>query len=170
MTRTESEFLAYYVGLGLTDIVVVDYEYHEQRSGLQVENTSETIVARREDRFVLLRVHEQVHPLRPRDFSSGAEVQISAEEYARQAGGKLKADSELELQRLRDAQERLRIASDASARLKQSAPNCPRCGAKLSLRYARHGPFWGCERYPNCKGTSSFTHDQMKLHAVISAN
>jgi DNA-binding helix-hairpin-helix protein with protein kinase domain len=37
---------------------------------------------------------------------------------------------------------------------------CPRCGSKMVQRFARRGrnagrPFWGCSRYPTCKGTRS---------------
>ncbi|MFC3118296.1 topoisomerase DNA-binding C4 zinc finger domain-containing protein [Jhaorihella thermophila] len=37
-------------------------------------------------------------------------------------------------------------------------PTCPRCGASMVRRIARRGPnaggqFWGCSRYPRCKGT-----------------
>ncbi len=36
-------------------------------------------------------------------------------------------------------------------------PSCPRCGSAMVLRTARKGPnaggqFWGCPRYPNCRG------------------
>jgi len=36
---------------------------------------------------------------------------------------------------------------------------CPRCGARMVKRRARKGPnagneFWGCSRYPECRGTS----------------
>jgi len=40
----------------------------------------------------------------------------------------------------------------------QGAPACPGCGSAMVLRTARQGAnagssFWGCSRYPNCKGT-----------------
>ncbi len=40
----------------------------------------------------------------------------------------------------------------------KSAPNCPRCSRSMVMRTARRGrnagrPFWGCSRYPVCKGT-----------------
>lgn len=35
------------------------------------------------------------------------------------------------------------------------APNCPTCGAPMVQRRSRRGPFWGCSRYPECKGTRS---------------
>ena len=35
----------------------------------------------------------------------------------------------------------------------QNVPNCPRCGSMMRRRSGRHGVFWGCTRYPGCKGT-----------------
>jgi len=39
-----------------------------------------------------------------------------------------------------------------------STPSCPRCGSQMRQRLARRGRnagsnFWGCSRYPSCKGT-----------------
>ena len=39
-------------------------------------------------------------------------------------------------------------------------PICPRCGSVMKRKTARQGPnagnnFWGCSRFPNCKGTRS---------------
>lgn len=30
--------------------------------------------------------------------------------------------------------------------------NCPKCGAEMTLRFGRFGPFLGCSKYPDCKG------------------
>jgi hypothetical protein len=36
----------------------------------------------------------------------------------------------------------------------QQGPNpCPKCGAKMMLRRGRYGQFYGCSKYPYCKGT-----------------
>lgn len=51
----------------------------------------------------------------------------------------------------------------SSARAPQSAPtgqSCPRCGSSMVRRTAKRGrnaggQFWGCSRYPRCKGTRS---------------
>jgi DNA-binding helix-hairpin-helix protein with protein kinase domain len=32
-------------------------------------------------------------------------------------------------------------------------PNCPQCGAQMRRRSGRYGSFWGCSRYPQCRGT-----------------
>ncbi|WP_292941001.1 topoisomerase DNA-binding C4 zinc finger domain-containing protein [Novosphingobium sp. 32-60-15] len=39
-----------------------------------------------------------------------------------------------------------------------SAPSCPQCGSSMQRRTARKGyragkQFWGCTRYPTCRGT-----------------
>jgi len=48
----------------------------------------------------------------------------------------------------------------ASATEQTPPPSCPQCGAPMKLRTAGRGPnagkpFWGCSRYPNCRGTRS---------------
>ena len=35
----------------------------------------------------------------------------------------------------------------------QSVPSCPQCGSAMRSRSGRRGPFWGCSRYPSCRGT-----------------
>ncbi len=43
------------------------------------------------------------------------------------------------------------------AALSKPSPNCPECGARMVFRQGKRGPFWGCERYPYCKGTRDVT-------------
>jgi ssDNA-binding Zn-finger/Zn-ribbon topoisomerase 1 len=42
-------------------------------------------------------------------------------------------------------------------------PYCPDCGARMVLRRPRQGqdwvPFWGCNRFPHCRGTRQITED-----------
>lgn len=33
------------------------------------------------------------------------------------------------------------------------SPACPQCGASMLQRPGKHGAFWSCSRYPDCKGT-----------------
>lgn len=33
---------------------------------------------------------------------------------------------------------------------------CPRCGAKTQLRPSKNGMFYGCSKYPDCKGSRDF--------------
>lgn len=30
---------------------------------------------------------------------------------------------------------------------------CPRCGSQTILRHGPHGRFWGCSRFPKCRGS-----------------
>ena len=41
-------------------------------------------------------------------------------------------------------------------RYRGSAPRCPKCGAKMVIRTGSHGKFYGCSRYPSCKGTRDY--------------
>jgi four helix bundle suffix protein len=60
------------------------------------------------------------------------------------------------------ATERLRHRKDQSDRPDPSDPTppaCPTCGALMALRTAKSGKtpgsqFWGCTKYPDCKGTA----------------
>lgn len=49
-------------------------------------------------------------------------------------------------------------------------PRCPKCGSKMTLRTARQGKysgrqFWGCLRYPNCKGIINIDSKDTQLHS-----
>lgn len=48
-----------------------------------------------------------------------------------------------------------RIATPTPPRRTGAAgtPSCPRCGSTMRRRSGRYGQFWGCSRYPRCKGT-----------------
>ena len=50
------------------------------------------------------------------------------------------------------------VALPASAASEDKKPLCPRCSATMAMRASTRGPnagqsFWGCSKYPNCKGT-----------------
>jgi four helix bundle suffix protein len=38
------------------------------------------------------------------------------------------------------------------ARAESDSPACPDCGATMSRRRSAKGPFWGCSKYPQCRG------------------
>ena len=42
--------------------------------------------------------------------------------------------------------------STSSSRSSASS-SCPKCGAKMMRRSGKYGSFYGCSRYPYCKGT-----------------
>jgi ssDNA-binding Zn-finger/Zn-ribbon topoisomerase 1 len=33
------------------------------------------------------------------------------------------------------------------------SPPCPVCGGPMQMRRGKYGPFWGCRKYPACRGT-----------------
>lgn len=37
-----------------------------------------------------------------------------------------------------------------------SIPTCPTCGSKMVLRKGKYGKFYGCSRYPRCRGTRNY--------------
>lgn len=38
----------------------------------------------------------------------------------------------------------------------QHIPSCPRCNSLMVSRWSHRGSFWGCSRYPQCKGTRNY--------------
>jgi hypothetical protein len=34
-----------------------------------------------------------------------------------------------------------------------AVPTCPICSGPMKLRTGKHGEFWGCVSYPDCRGT-----------------
>lgn len=48
-----------------------------------------------------------------------------------------------------------------------STPRCPKCRSKMILRVAKRGKniggkFWGCRKFPRCRGTSPFVEEARK--------
>ena len=43
-------------------------------------------------------------------------------------------------------------ATPLKASIATYIPSCPQCHADMVQRVSRHGPFWGCSRYPSCRG------------------
>ena len=40
--------------------------------------------------------------------------------------------------------------------LRGESPSCPRCGWMMQVRAGRRGVFWGCVRYPSCRGSGNY--------------
>ncbi len=45
--------------------------------------------------------------------------------------------------------------------------DCPKCGAKMVVKWGRSGEFLACSRYPECKSTTNFTRDENGVIAVV---
>ena len=46
---------------------------------------------------------------------------------------------------------------------------CAECGADMALRDSRYGPFWGCVRFPACRGTHGAHPDGRPLGKPATA-
>jgi len=49
------------------------------------------------------------------------------------------------------------ITQEQAEQIEEASPRCPKCGSKMVLRTAKRGDnqggkFWGCSRYPECRG------------------
>jgi hypothetical protein len=54
-------------------------------------------------------------------------------------------------------QTRSQATAGSDSNLPRQGPPCPLCNGKTTLRNGRNGPFYGCTRYPECKGTINAT-------------
>lgn len=84
------------------------------------------------------------------------QIQALERQFVQQGG----YSEQLAAARLREREQRTR--SDRTGRAdpsdQPSAPACPTCGGIMVVRTTRKGPragaqFWGCAKYPACKGT-----------------
>lgn len=46
---------------------------------------------------------------------------------------------------------------------------CPKCGEKMVLREGYKGKFYGCSKFPECKGTMDYAGEQEKCSACGSS-
>lgn len=49
------------------------------------------------------------------------------------------------------------IMSEQPKQIQETSPRCPKCGSEMALRTAKRGDnqggkFWGCSKYPECRG------------------
>lgn len=51
------------------------------------------------------------------------------------------------------------IAADKrnAGTLGNPAPSCPKCGGPMVLKHGKRGQFWGCMKFPDCRGTRDIT-------------
>lgn len=53
-----------------------------------------------------------------------------------------------------------RVSNQETERIQAVSPHCPKCGSEMILRTAKRGDheggeFWGCSKYPGCRGILS---------------
>jgi predicted RNA-binding Zn-ribbon protein involved in translation (DUF1610 family) len=54
-----------------------------------------------------------------------------------------------------------KISNEQPEPVQESSPRCPKCGSEMILRTAKRGDnqggkFWGCSKYPECRGILEF--------------
>jgi restriction system protein len=88
------------------------------------------------------------------------ELLLDYEDYLRQNGHAQWAKDSPEAKAVRSVGKDQTDRSDPSEGEppQPTPPVCPRCGGTMAVRTARKGPrtgsqFWGCVKYPDCKGT-----------------
>ncbi len=53
-----------------------------------------------------------------------------------------------------DGQSRIALTQEADS--SRNGRNCPICGSRMTLRSGRYGKFYGCSRFPYCRGTRPY--------------
>jgi hypothetical protein len=151
--------------MGLSDIVVIDHQWHEEAGGFQNETTEETTVARRGNEYFKIKVYlRAVFGWKPStSFSVTSEEKIAADEYLGLTGGKEILDTAEARHEIEEQIETERIRDEAWDRLEGLAANCPKCKSNLTAKSGKYGPFWGCRKYPSCDGTSKMSPEAVKL-------
>jgi ribosomal protein L37AE/L43A len=96
-------------------------------------------------------VHHAVLPNSVLDYAVQEDEEISEAEYERlcqEHGGILDTV---------EYREKLVKRSEIRRQLEELRPLCPECQTPMVERSGRYGDFWGCPRYPKCKGTRKLT-------------
>ena len=50
---------------------------------------------------------------------------------------------------------------------------CPKCNSPMTIRYRRNDPdsrFYGCTKYPKCKGTREIVEEKKDINQKIVSN
>lgn len=63
-----------------------------------------------------------------------------------------------------------RTTAGSDSNFPKQGPSCPLCNGKTTLRNGRNGPFYGCTKYPECKGTINATPRSRKERRRKKAN
>jgi len=169
MSSTDLELLEEYLACGLSEIFVIAHDFHEDRGGYQNEYTTETIVGKKEGKYVKS-TFTMVVKFNPsnggRSFSHESQEEITEREYRDYSSGHARVDSSSALQALQQKKQAQQAKMRRVSLFEQSAPMCVAHQKKLVARHnGKNGSlFWGCPLFPKCKKTSSFTQQQLNLY------
>jgi len=164
-----SHLLKDYLEHGLSDIIVIEHEDKEDTSGNQNERTWETVVARKDGKFVKVSVYElqKFGWAVGRDFSVKSIEEISDEQYQTLGQGKKIIDTESAREEIERREAEWLQRLELRDQLEKMAPKCPGCDSTMVARDGKFGPFWGCGNYPNCKSTTKMSAEAKKIYERV---
>lgn len=159
-------FLEEYLRHGLSEIYEVDSDFKESESGYGSHDYRKAVAARKGDAFAKVSAHEHAWF----GFKGGRNLGITSDElitesqYKELIAGKERVDTPENVQAVKSHQECLSRRYDAEDKLNHIEHKCPQCGSKMHWKGGRFGPFWGCNNFPGCSGTTNMTADEKKLY------
>jgi len=167
-----SNFLRTYLDLGLSEIVQIYYDWHEEKSGYGNERTDEIVIARKASGFVKVAIHLDMGfgPAVGGGITVAPEEKITEAEYKKLANGKSIIDTPQALAAIAAENEATQRRDDLQRQFYATAPKCPKCRGGMRQRRGTRGPFWGCQRFPHCNGMANFSEQAMKFHDQMSSH
>jgi hypothetical protein len=146
------------VRLGACGIVLLDHQYEETAS-THADTTTNTYACKIGGTAFEIEVawstnaYRMGQPVRPVELSRKP---LSEAKYAALTAGKPLVDNPEALKKMK--------AHDAwTDNIRALTPVCPKCGARMQPKSGQHGQFWGCPRFPKCKGTKNMTPEYVAL-------
>jgi len=144
---------------GYRDIAIVTSHWWENKSGYQPEYEDSEAVARKPDgapHRIQLHWSSDSGPRIQSEAAISEADFLAAVDTSESHGFVDNADARAKYEaEKRDAVERQQRTRDAQKAFEQMRPLCPQCGARATLRNGVTGHFWGCPKFPRCRGTIS---------------
>lgn len=159
---------------GYSDIHVLSVEEHGDKGTYGDDDDYAEAVAVKDGKYFKLKLHFW-HYFRPgKGTDTGTGIIDSREISQAEFRGQIqkakvsRADTpeylEEKRQREKESAERaeanrqaMQLEAERDQYVGQMAPSCLSCGGSMELRYRNKDgkPFWGCQHYPDCRGTQS---------------
>lgn len=166
-----SELVDHLIQRGFQDIATIERWTKEETGGFQDEHEYESVVAIKGTNHYKVTLDRLIKygPGSGAPSFTPSTIQITPEEYRSLRGGRQIEDNDNYRQNLLDREQRQQKnrsrADEIRQTLKNVAPNCPRCSAKLVSKHGSNGYFWGCPRYrqTRCKGSRNMSPKYKRL-------
>jgi hypothetical protein len=166
MNQFLDHFLAEYLCHGLSQIYEIDSSYHESEAGFGSHDHKKTVVACKGDQFVKVSAHEHAWF----GFNGGRSLAVTSEEaisepeYLQLINGKSLLDTLENVRAVKGHQDSILRRYQAQDELNAIKHQCPLCESRMRWTSGKFGPFWGCAKYPDCRGTRDMTAVEKRLY------